>query len=137
MIGPARDTTPRGAATTRLAAGYLAAQGVAVAAWWALLLAWPPARGPFELGDPSVLRSFLLPDVGFGLASLLAARLVARGRPAALAAVAVTTGAVGYSTAMTLGHVAARGEGVVGAVAMVLATAGSALCLRAVSRAAR
>lgn len=122
---------------TRLAAWYLALQGVAVALWWSTLLAWPAFRAVFELGDRAVLQSFLLPDVGFGVVSLVAGRLVATGSRLAAPLAGVTVGAVGYSTAMTIGHVAAAGLGAVGAVAMTCATLGSAVSLHAVVRGQR
>lgn len=122
---------------TRLAAWYLALQGVAVAVWWATLLTWPAFRAVFELGDRAVLRSFLLPDVGFGVVSLVAGRLVATGSRLAAPLTGVTAGAVGYSTAMTVGHVATAGAGAVGAVAMACATLGSVVSLHAVVRGER
>lgn len=121
----------------RPAAAWFALQGLAVPAWWAALAVWPAFRAVFELGEREVLQSFLVPDVAFALASLLAARLTAAGHPAAVAVAGITTGAVGYSTVMTFGHVLASGEGALGAVAMTLATLASAVALRSVPRGAR
>ena len=121
----------------RPAAAWFALQGLAVPAWWVALAVWPEFRALFELGDRQVLQSFLVPDVAFGLASLLAARLIVSGHPAAVAVAGITTGAVGYSTVMTFGRVLAAGEGAVGAVAMTLAALASAVALRSVPRGAR
>ena len=117
----------------RLAAVYLALQGIAVPGWWVGLALWPAFRGIFELGERDVLQAFLVPDVAFALASLTAAGAIAAGHRTAVALAGITVGAVGYSTVMTVGVVVDRGQGAVGAVAMVVATVLSAVSLRAVA----
>lgn len=61
-----REILPaRGGGTLHRTAGiYLAAQAAAVLAWWALLLAHPPARVHFQLGESesALLAAALLPD---------------------------------------------------------------------------
>jgi protein-S-isoprenylcysteine O-methyltransferase Ste14 len=43
---------------------YFAFQGIAVIAWWLLLVFYPPSRIWFQLGDsPTVLMAFWLPDL--------------------------------------------------------------------------
>lgn len=121
----------------RLAVWYFTMQGVAVPLWWSALAVWPAFRTLFELGERGVLQAFLVPDTAFALASLVAAGLLRREHRAGPAVAGVTTGAVGYSTVMTFGHVLVHGQGVVGAVAMTLATGGSAVSLHAVLRRAR
>lgn len=117
----------------RLAACYFALQGIAVPVWWVGLALWPAFRAVFELGERDVLQSFLVPDVAFALASLAAAGASAAGHRTAVALAGITVGAVGYSTVMTVGVVLDGGQGVLGAVAMVLATVLSAVSLRAVA----
>ncbi|RCK71244.1 hypothetical protein DT076_01990 [Desertihabitans brevis] len=118
----------------RLAAAYLAAQGVAVGLWWALLALRPDVRALFELGDPALLDAYLPPDVVLGLASLAAARLVTTAHPAAPVLTGLVLGAVGYGTAMTVGQVLGGGQGWLGLLAMAAATAATAVCLRVVAR---
>ena len=43
---------------------YFALQGIAVIAWWMLLIFYPVSRGWFQMGDsPTVLMAFWLPDL--------------------------------------------------------------------------
>jgi hypothetical protein len=118
--------------TPRLAAAYLAAQGLAVGLWWALLATWPGFRSLFELGERRVLDAFGPPDALFAAACLVAARLALTGHRRAEVATGVVLGAVGYGTALTLVHVVSAGRGWLGLVAMLAATAATALCLVAV-----
>lgn len=120
--------------TTRLAAWYFLLQGLAVAVWWTTLFLVPGVRSVFELGDPAVLTSFLLPDTAFALASVLTARLAARRHRARDLTAGVTLGAVGYSTLMTCWHVAVLGAGWWGALAMTCATVGTAVSAWALHR---
>lgn len=126
-----------GARAVAAARAYLLLQGLAVPAWWAALARWEGFRAPFELGGRGVLDGFLVPDVALAAASLCAA-VLAGARPRAGAALAaLTCGAVLYSTALTCAYAAAAGSGGVGAVAMGLATAGSAAALLVLQRRAR
>ncbi|MEW1958969.1 hypothetical protein [Kineococcus sp. NPDC059986] len=119
--------------TRALAAGYLAAQAVAVPVWWTGLAVSPSFRRRFELGDPAVLDSFARGDVVLALTSAAAAVLVRAGHPAAAPVAGVVTAVVGWSTVRTLRCAAASRSGGLGVAAMTAATAGSALA-RALAR---
>jgi len=51
----------------RAAILYFGFQAFAVAAWWVVLFAWPPARAPFKSADApdSVLLAFVVADLSF------------------------------------------------------------------------
>ncbi|MEZ0494367.1 hypothetical protein AB2L28_19190 [Kineococcus sp. TBRC 1896] len=112
---------------TALAAGYLAAQAVAVPAWWAGLALSPAFRRRFELGDRAVLDSFAPGDVALALASATATGLVLARHRAAGPAADLVLGLVAVSTARTCRCAAASRSGALGVVAMTAATAGSAV----------
>ena len=115
----------------RLAAAYLALQGVLGIAWWAGVLAWPAFRARFEPPDaaPVSLTSFWLADLVFVVAgSLLAAHGIARWRPWAQAAPLVVAGAVGYATLYCVALSAATGAAWTMSVLMLPAAALTALC---------
>jgi len=82
-----------------LAVGYFLVQGVAVAAWWAAIMAMPALRETFRIrGAPSsALGSFAPADIGIiALGSVLVA--VRGGRGWGLPAAWVVTGALAYAT---------------------------------------
>ncbi|WP_114560086.1 hypothetical protein [Desertihabitans aurantiacus] len=118
----------------RLASAYLAAQGVAVGVWWALLALRPDVRALFELGEPALLDAYLPPDVVLAVVSLTASRFAATAHPAAPVLTGAVLGAIGYGTAMTVGQVLGAGQGWIGLVAMVAGTAATAACLLVVGR---
>jgi protein-S-isoprenylcysteine O-methyltransferase Ste14 len=105
----------------RLAVAYFVLQGLAVAAWWALLALQPAARRLFlpPGNDASALLAFAPPDLAFLAAgSLLAGILVARQNGWAVPAVWLCAGAVDYSTVHVLAWAALAGGGWTGFVLM-------------------
>ena len=111
------------AALRRLAVVYLALQGAAVLAWWALLLAVPASRALFTAdGAPdAVLLAFLLGDVLLvGLGSVAAAVGLARAATWAWPVLLVHTGAAVFAGLYcVLLPVLTGGPGWIAAVAMI------------------
>lgn len=89
------------ASVRRSAAAYFAAQGVAVTAWWLLLLFVPGSRAHFVArGAPEVvLLAFWLPDLALlAIGSFVVARSLFRGSEVAAVALWFVCGAMGYAT---------------------------------------
>lgn len=123
----------------RLAAGYLALQGVAGVLWWMLLLASDWVRDRFFVGADgwAAGRSLLLADVVvFALGSLTAAALVHRGHPWAQRAVWVTVGATCYATLVAVGWVAESIGRPLGLAAMATSLVATVAAAVAVEKAA-
>lgn len=78
---------------------YFALQGVAVIAWWLLLLFAPATRAYFQMGDSAAtLLAFWLPDLLLlGIGSLLGAWLCWRDQSLALPVLYVVCGAFSYA----------------------------------------
>lgn len=96
----------------RVAAAYLALQGAAVLAWWAMLWLAPATRAAFTPpGWPrSTLLAFWLPDLALAAGgSLAAAWLTLRGSPARVAGSWFVAGAMAYGTLYCLGASLAAG----------------------------
>ena len=114
-------------APDRAAAGYLAAQAVAVLAWWVAVLFAPAVRAwffPYGGLDPA-FAAFVFPDLLFIVAgSLYLARQRLRGRPTPRAS-GVLLGAVGYATVYTVAWTAVLGAPVAGVVAMLVISVGT------------
>ncbi len=106
-----RNTTPDpnvcGASSARrLSVLFLILQATGAAIWWAVLLLYPSARGPYMApGAPdSSLFAFVLPDLAFYiLVSLVVAWGVARGKSWAWPLLCLHSGAIGYSALYGLG----------------------------------
>lgn len=84
----------------KLAALYLAFQGLLGIVWWAMAAAWPEVCDRFvPPGAPRfVFHSFWLPDLVIVVAgSLAAAYAIARARPWAPPAAWLTAGGVAYA----------------------------------------
>lgn len=113
----------------RWAAGYLAAQAAAVVVWWAALATSPRVRGWFEMDADrrDLLTAFAAGDaVVLALGSALAAAGLARGARWAVVAAATVTGGCLYATLLLAAWVGLGGDGAVGLVPMVAATAAGA-----------
>ena len=105
----------------RLAILYLVVQGVAVFAWWALLLLHPEAREAFAAsGAPeTTLLAFMPGDlIVYGAGSLLAAYGLAHGRAWGWAALCVNAGAGVYAALYGLALSLLGGGAWLGAVMM-------------------
>ena len=84
----------------RLALWFLSAEAIGAAAWWGVMMAWPPARGLFlARGAPdATLLAFAIPDgvlyVGTAAASAYGLRAA---RPWAWPVLCAHAGAAGYA----------------------------------------
>lgn len=106
---------------TRTAALYYLFQGLAVAAWWAALVAWPEWRVYFQLepGSETSLLAFWLPDASFiAIGSLAAAWLIYAQNRYATHAMWLVTGAVSYAAVYTFSFAMMTDLGWLGVVMM-------------------
>ena len=104
-----------------LAVAWFVVQGLAVAAWWALLMARPSARSWFlpPGNDASALLAFSLPDALLLVGgSLVTAILCARDHRWALPLAWLVAGATDYATLHVLGWALLAGGGWASFVAM-------------------
>ncbi len=109
---------------TRTAALYYLFQGLAVAGWWAALVARPEWRGYFQLetGSQTSLIAFWLPDLAFLAAGSIAAAwlLYSRNRYATQA-MWLVTGAVSHAAVYTFSYALLTDLGWLGVVMMFAA----------------
>ena len=120
----------------RTAAGYLAAQGLAVAVWWCALIFVPASRTYFLLDTHSgnSLLAFWLADVGLiVVGSGLASGLLWRNKVLAPLVVAFVCGAVSYATLYCLGLAYFNDKGWLGVALMLPAMLWSSVFAFAVS----
>jgi len=106
----------------RTAAHYYLLQGLAVIAWWILLIAYPSSRGWFQLEAHSQLSlfAFLLPDaLMIAAGSLIAAYLIFSRSQFGSAATWLLTGAVSYAMLYTLAFAMMTDRGWPGVVLMM------------------
>lgn len=100
---------------------YYLIQGIAVAAWWAVLIAKPETKAYFQLEPASQtsLMAFWLPDaVLIAAGSLTAAYLVFSRSIYATAAIWLVTGAVSYAAIYTFSYAMTTDAGWLGVVMM-------------------
>ena len=120
----------------KLARGFFAVLALAIAAWWALLFAWPAARAPFRLaGAPEIaLLGFAPADL---LAALAAGWIAASpsSRPARTALAWCVAGAMVYASAYTVALAVTCAAGPLGAILMAPAALGSLAAARALHHA--
>jgi hypothetical protein len=126
----------RALVSRRTARAYFAVQAVAVAAWWALLAAFPAARPLFRpAGAPDgALFAFAPGDLlMLGLGSAAVALWSARREPARGAAAWLVAGATAYGALYTITLAASGAMSAVGACLMTPAALASLACARALS----
>lgn len=105
----------------RLGVAFLLAEAVGAAAWWGLLLAWPPSRGPFlARGAPdAALLAFGVADgvlfVGTAAASAVG---LWKGRWWAWPVLCAHAGAAAYAALYCWTLTALTGDALLGAVLM-------------------
>lgn len=107
------------------AVGYLAAQAVLAASWWALLVSVPAVRARFEVTDtdPTVLDAFLVADLFVFIGGSAAAAIALhRQVPSAAAICWFVAGGVVSATVLLVALAATHGGGAVGIVPMAAAS---------------
>jgi protein-S-isoprenylcysteine O-methyltransferase Ste14 len=99
---------------------YFALQGIAVIAWWILLLAVPASRKYFQMGEgETILLSFWLPDLLLMAAgSLVVSWLIAIDSDFKLAALWFVVGTISYASFYCLAFALMTDTGWLGVVAM-------------------
>lgn len=99
---------------------YFAFQGVAVIAWWFLLIVVPTSRKYFQMGDnETILLAFWLPDLFFlALGSLVVGVLIAVNHGFKLIGVWFVVGTISYATIYCLSFAWMTDTGWLGVVAM-------------------
>jgi hypothetical protein len=108
--------------TRQWAGAYFLLQGVAVLAWWLVLLIYPPARSWFRMGDGSdaALLAFWLPDLSLlAIGSLVSGALCLQGSSFVSAAVWLTAGAASYATLYCLAFAMLTDTGWLGVTLML------------------
>lgn len=105
---------------TALARGYFALQGIAVIAWWAMLLFLPATRTAFAIrgAPPIALDAFAPGDLGLvAIGSLLVAAFTSRAWSGTLAW--VVAGAMVYAALFTIATAITGASGPLGALLMM------------------
>lgn len=99
---------------------YFALQGVAVIAWWILLIFFPSSRKYFQMGESeTILLAFWLPDLLFlAIGSLLVSWLIAVDNEFKIAALWFVIGTISYASFYCLGFALMTDTGWLGVVAM-------------------
>lgn len=116
----------------RSASNYFVVQGVAGAAWWALMLVWPASRAWFlsESSEGWLLGALAVPDLAlYVVGSLIAAWVCRRSERWAPVAAGVVSGAAGYAALLCLGLSFASGGGWLGTTVMFASALTSAMCV--------
>jgi protein-S-isoprenylcysteine O-methyltransferase Ste14 len=104
----------------RSASIYFALQGIAVIAWWILLVAVPASRKHFQMGDgETTLLSFWLPDLLLmALGSLVVSWLIAVDSDFKVAALWFVVGTISYASLYCFAFALMTDTGWLGVVAM-------------------
>jgi protein-S-isoprenylcysteine O-methyltransferase Ste14 len=119
----------------RSVAAYFALQGLAVALWWLLLLAYPQSREYFRMGDSeATLLAFWLPDLLLLAAgSLLASYLCFIGSDHSQTVLCFVCGAMTYAALYCLAFALLTDSAWLGVTLMVPAMILSVICAASVS----
>jgi protein-S-isoprenylcysteine O-methyltransferase Ste14 len=99
---------------------YFAFQGIAVIAWWILLITVPISRKYFQLGDSdTILLAFWLPDLFLlAIGSLVLSWLIALNNRFMVALLWFTVGTISYATLYCLSFALITDTGWLGVTAM-------------------